>query len=1117
MPEHPSGPEKWQLVVLGGAFLQTARTRYRLERRTAAVLAYLAVEGETPKYRLSGMLWPDSSEETARGNMRQLLRRLRVLTGTDLIEGVSQIRLRADVSSDVRGFLEGSTQLEVAGELLSGEDYDDAPDFAEWLTGAREMLLELHTRALKAQLQTFEQQGRWKEALDFAGQVLKLEPLSEEGYRAQMRLHHLLGDRGAAAATFERCRFTLQDTLNTTPSAETLQLWQDIQQGNLPVQRPAMLNPPAKIPLSVLRPPALIGRDPQLLQMEMAWKSSPLLFLAGEAGVGRTRLALDFAHGQGEVLLLEVGSGDRDVPYSTLARLIRMLLQQRKDHLRVLEPWVLQEMGRVVPELHPAPVLALRSDLERLRFLDGLHRGITHLVQEALLVLDDLHHADRATLEFLDYLCSRDPLAVALIITCRMDEATPALQQLIQRTTDAGKAAVIRLDALQESEVAELLDALHLPDLPARLVPQVFRSTGGNPLFVVETVRHLLETGQTGQQPELKLPSGRAARIIEKRVERLDPLTLRVAQAAAIWEEDITFEQLSSLLDSSLLEVMDAWEKLQTAQMVQGFRFSHALLRMGVLSRITPAVATFLHRRAAQVLGSEHPARRARHWLAAGEHAQAAPLFLEAATEAARFLQFPEAAQLYQQAARCFEATQHLEEAFEAHAAVFERLWLHDLGPVLDAGVASLKRLGHTAVQQARSFAASSITELVLHRNHARSEQEALRGLQALHGQEAAHRNVQAELLRLLIESCTHLKQPEATLDAIRQATDLLPELPLASQAAIHLSCGAARLLLWQDERSSLDHLGEASRIYEQLGDGYGAAYARLIAAHMLEATGAQEEAEHVRQQVALKLGSTEKKGSVQYFNQVKLGINLMGQHRYREALNHLAEARILQNITGRPAGLLERAQAGLYWSLGALDACETAARAALKDPEPLDDGWGLAWIRLGRVLFLRGQIPEATQAFDQAEDFLQGMPLTDGQAELLLARAEMVDGPQVLVLTEQVLALPRLSRDLQLKARLVQIRAFLQTPEVPLARNLLQQILPMLPEGLPEDPLLHLLLKYQIQVSTGDAAQEVTLSQMSAWLDHWLEVHVPAEHRQDFLNRPTHRDVVKLLRILHT
>ena len=149
MPEHPLGPEKWHLVVLGGAFLQTARTRHRLERRTAAVLAYLALEGETPKYRLAGLLWPESSEETARGNMRQLLRRLRVLTGTDLIEGVSQIRLRLDVTSDVQQLLEASHLIEQEGELLAGEDYDDAPDFAEWLAGAREMLQGSRIQALK--------------------------------------------------------------------------------------------------------------------------------------------------------------------------------------------------------------------------------------------------------------------------------------------------------------------------------------------------------------------------------------------------------------------------------------------------------------------------------------------------------------------------------------------------------------------------------------------------------------------------------------------------------------------------------------------------------------------------------------------------------------------------------------------------------------------------------------------------------------------------------------------------------------------------------------------------------------------------------------------------------
>jgi hypothetical protein len=119
----------------------------RLDRRTAAVLSYLALEGETPKYKLAGLLWPDSPEATAKNNMRQLLRRLRTTAGADLVVGEERITLAEGVEADAawlqaRSFAgEHAAALELEGELLAGLEYDDAPDLEEWLLGAREGLV----------------------------------------------------------------------------------------------------------------------------------------------------------------------------------------------------------------------------------------------------------------------------------------------------------------------------------------------------------------------------------------------------------------------------------------------------------------------------------------------------------------------------------------------------------------------------------------------------------------------------------------------------------------------------------------------------------------------------------------------------------------------------------------------------------------------------------------------------------------------------------------------------------------------------------------------------------------------------------------------------------------
>ena len=90
----------YQLQLFGNPKMVTPTGMNMLERKTAAVLAFLALEGATHKYKLAGWLWAKSGETAARNNMRQLLRRLRVSVG-EVVLGEDQIALHPDVNVDV--------------------------------------------------------------------------------------------------------------------------------------------------------------------------------------------------------------------------------------------------------------------------------------------------------------------------------------------------------------------------------------------------------------------------------------------------------------------------------------------------------------------------------------------------------------------------------------------------------------------------------------------------------------------------------------------------------------------------------------------------------------------------------------------------------------------------------------------------------------------------------------------------------------------------------------------------------------------------------------------------------------------------------------------------------
>ena len=158
----PGASVTHKLYLLGVPTLQSPSGSLKLERKTAAVLAYVALEGPSQKYKLAGWLWPDSGETAARNNMRQLLRRLRVAMG-EVVLGEDRIELNPEVEIDLKqlSYLESLPLdlLKQSAELLEGLDYDDTPDFAEWLASTRQKLDDLRAGSARGEALRLEARG----------------------------------------------------------------------------------------------------------------------------------------------------------------------------------------------------------------------------------------------------------------------------------------------------------------------------------------------------------------------------------------------------------------------------------------------------------------------------------------------------------------------------------------------------------------------------------------------------------------------------------------------------------------------------------------------------------------------------------------------------------------------------------------------------------------------------------------------------------------------------------------------------------------------------------------------------------------------------------------------
>lgn len=684
-----SRPE-WSARVLGIAqLLGPQEQRVRVERRAAALLAYLGLEGPSPKFPLACLLWPDSAPATVRGNMRQLLRRLRLASGgVELVEAdTERLALSPRLELDVASLKLATTARAPArvlaalragggGRLLAGFDFDDCEELARWLDGARGAVEGWVRKAREAELQRHLADGDWSPALALAQDWVRQEPESEEAGRHLIRLHYLQGDRGAALAAFERLRSTLAQQLDVAPMPDTLALVRHIEKGTQ-VARPAPVIHPA-LPLSVLRPPVLAGRESAWRELLESFAADQVILISGEPGSGKSRLAEEFAASQGPWTRSEARPGDLGVPYASQARAFRAQLARRPD--LKLPDRLRAELSRFIPELGDArPLPPLASETDELRFFEA-HAEALALVLEGvrLVVADDVQYWDKASTRLSMYAWTRMVAAGAhavrlpCFIQCfRRGELLPFSENNVRQLVDVGKGRVIEVGALRAEGVRQLVGGLELPGAEAH-TEALTRYTGGNPLYIVETLKHLIETDSLHKQwPERLPPPGRVGPLIQRRLERLSPLALQIAQLAATAGAHFRAALVPEALEASVTSIHTALGELEAVQMLVGERFSHDLIQEAVRATLGTATGRLMHGRLAAALErTGAPANLlAHHWLEAGQDVRALPHLQAAANADEQMLLLEEAAGHHARAAAILEAVGRLAEAASARAA----------------------------------------------------------------------------------------------------------------------------------------------------------------------------------------------------------------------------------------------------------------------------------------------------------------------------------------------------------------------------------------------------------------------------------------------------------------
>jgi tetratricopeptide (TPR) repeat protein len=304
-----------------------------------------------------------------------------------------------------------------------------------------------------------------------------------------------------------------------------------------------------------------------------------------------------------------------------------------------------------------------------------------------LLTVDDLHEASPALLELVEFLATRRPETLLLVVAARPDELAAAIDEsgAPLETIGGDGATDVALEPLDRDATRELIvRTLRDRSVPDSLADRLHDRTGGIPLFLVETLSSLLETGtidpDTGVYPgeaePLPTPDD-VADVIERRLEQLDEDATTVLEHGAVVGNAIDADVLALACDRPEEAVGEYAELLVSARLWErreSLRFVSDVIRDVVLDRIGDARRATLHERiadASERLGSEDrsSAAVARHYEQAGKLERALSAYREAGDRALEVYAHEEALQHYEHAleiARDRDRSDALADVLEA-------------------------------------------------------------------------------------------------------------------------------------------------------------------------------------------------------------------------------------------------------------------------------------------------------------------------------------------------------------------------------------------------------------------------------------------------------------------
>lgn len=535
---------RYRLLLLGPASLtdgQGALLPGMGPGKPLAMLAYLAMNGSAQREELVSLLWPEMPEDRARNAFRQTLHRLRgaldqrvLLTDREIIsvtvddgfwcDAVEFARVAASDADRAIGLYGGS--------FLGGLNVGSAV-FEQWVEAQHERMEGQYRGALTRAANAALEAGETDRAAERARTLARVAPLDPHAAILEAKTLVAAGRKPEAISALTRHAAGIESELGAKPAASVAAMLNRLV--NEAPEAPASTSAAAP---DLLPEAEFVGREREMGRLLGIWggieQQGAFVALTGPPGIGKTRLVKELAQrisAFGPALLLwgQERYGNRAIPYAAMADALRPAVTA--PGVAGASQHLLAEAARLLPEIRDQFNLPearpLEDDAARIRFFEGVASLLDAVAfeQPVCLVLEDLQHASRSSIELLQFLAQRLAAAPILFLaTYRPADspryvlerlATPDLAQPGGSAADTAESGAARpaisLGPLGADAMRKLVGSV-TPEFDEDVVTAIVGASEGNPFRGLDLVRRV-RRGEPVAKPPVEISNTLRARL----------------------------------------------------------------------------------------------------------------------------------------------------------------------------------------------------------------------------------------------------------------------------------------------------------------------------------------------------------------------------------------------------------------------------------------------------------------------------------------------------------------------------------------------------------------------------------------------------------------------------